>query len=65
MEAKRTIQLPQSLCEMVEKQVLGKFPDLESLIIFILERLTDDDGLQFDEQEEQIIQNRLRELGYL
>lgn len=66
MEPARTVQLPQVLCEAVERQFVGStFPDLESLLIFILQELARDEAQRLDEQEARIIEERLRRLGYL
>jgi len=66
IEAHRTIQLPDNLCKAAEAQFLGSdFSDLESLLVFILQELTEGDDQKLDNQDEQIIEERLRDLGYL
>jgi len=61
----RTLQLPEDLCASVERWMAGRFPDLESLVTFVLNEIMKDDGSKLDEQEEQLVQQRLRDLGYI
>ena len=65
-DERRIIQIPNSLCKAVEDQFVGRdFADLDSLITFILQELTQSSDQKLDEAEEQIIEERLRDLGYL
>jgi len=61
----RTIQLPGELCTAAEKRYGSSFGSLEELLIFILENLTNDDTRMADQIERQMIEERLRDLGYL
>jgi hypothetical protein len=61
----REIRLPENLCAAVEKQFAEKFASLEELLLFVLQDLTRDDALEADESEQRIIEERLRELGYI
>jgi len=48
-----------------EKQLTGRFENLEALLGFLLQELTKDDASKFDQAEEQIIEQRLKDLGYI
>lgn len=57
----RTVRLPADLCAQAEK----KFGSLEELLEFVLRDLLRDDAAQQDESEQRVIEQRLRDLGYL
>jgi hypothetical protein len=62
----RDLRLPAELCEAVEKQIKGtKFTTLEEFLTFVLRELTSQRGRQLEEQERKVIEERLRDLGYL
>jgi len=61
----RTIRLPVELCTAAETKFHGVFGNIEELLVFILKELTNDDALQADQAEQQIIEERLKDLGYL
>ena len=61
----REIHLPEALCAAAEKKFQGKFATLEELLTFVLQDLSREDALQADQAEQQIIEQRLRELGYI
>lgn len=61
----RTVQLPETLCAEAEKWMSGRFDSVEALIEFLLREVLKDDGSALDEREEEIVQQRLRDLGYL
>jgi hypothetical protein len=61
----REIRLPEELCEAAEKKFSQKFGTLEELLTFILRDLSRDEALQLDHAEQRIIEERLRELGYI
>ncbi len=61
----RTITLPEPLCAQAEKWMAGRFDSLESLITFLLQEIARHDSAKLDEAEEQIVEQRLRELGYI
>ena len=61
----RDVQLPEELCITVEKKFAGRFSTLEELLIFVLKDLSTDDASQADRAEQQVIEERLRELGYI
>jgi len=61
----RTVRLPEDLCAQTEKWLAGRFDDLESFLSFLLQELARDDGSKLDQAEEQLVEQRLRELGYI
>jgi len=61
----RTVNLPEDLCTAAEKSLTGRFDSLEALLSFLLQEITKDDASEFDQAEEQIIEERLRDLGYI
>lgn len=61
----RTVRLPEDLCAEAEKWAAGRFDNLEALLGFLLKEIVKDDGSKLDEAEEQMVQERLRDLGYI
>jgi hypothetical protein len=61
----REVRLPSDLCEAVEKKLGSTFGSLEDLLVFILQDLSASDASRFDEAEQRLIEERLRDLGYL
>jgi len=61
----RTVQLPEDLCAKAEKWLAGRFDNLESLTSFLLQEIVKDEGGKIDQLEEEVVQQRLRDLGYL
>ena len=61
----RKVSLPQDLCEEAEKQFEGRFNNVEALLTFALQELTKADASLLDQAEEQMIEQRLKDLGYL
>ena len=61
----RTVNLPEDLCMAAEKSLTGRFDSLEALLSFLLQEIAKDDVSKFDQAEEQIIEERLRDLGYI
>jgi len=65
MTETRDVQLPQDLCAAAEKKFQHQFVTLEELLTFVLRHLLRYEALQADLAEERIVEQRLRELGYL
>jgi hypothetical protein len=61
----RTLNLSEDLCAAAEKCLTGRFDSLEALFIFLLEEIAKDETARFDAADEKIIEQRLRDLGYL
>jgi hypothetical protein len=61
----RTVSLPAELCMQAEKKFGEKFGSLEQVLEYVLLDLVRDDAAQADEGEQRMIEQRLRDLGYL
>lgn len=65
MSEMRTIQLPADLCADAEKKFGQVFGSVEELLHFVLRDLLRDEAHAADEAEQRLVEERLRELGYL
>jgi hypothetical protein len=65
MGGKRTVTLPEDLCSAVEKKFAHRFGGLEEFLSTAMAELVRDDALKMDEKEQQIIEERLKGLGYI
>jgi hypothetical protein len=61
----KDVRLPAELCAAIEKRFAGKFGSLEELLTFILRDLSRDDAAQLNQNEQKLVEERLRDLGYL
>jgi hypothetical protein len=64
-ESMRDLRLPNELCRAAEEKFGQQFGSLEELIVFILRELLRDDASHMDQAETRIIEERLRDLGYI
>lgn len=65
MNDSRKILLPEELCSAAEQKFSEHFGTLEELLAATLNELLRDDALRMDEREQQIIEARLKALGYV
>jgi hypothetical protein len=65
MSDMREVRLPAELCLQAEKKFGAKFAGLEELLAFVLSELLREDSSQADEAEQKLVEERLRELGYI
>ncbi|HEY4905394.1 MAG TPA: hypothetical protein VIH89_18090 [Candidatus Sulfotelmatobacter sp.] len=65
MSEMREVRLPVDLCASAEKKFKGRFGTLEELLTFVLQELLREDSSQADQAEQKIVEERLRELGYI
>lgn len=65
MTPTREVRLPEDLCALAETRFAGRFSSVEELLSFILQDLLRDDAAQFDQAEQRIVEERLRDLGYI
>lgn len=65
MTATRNVVLPEDLCAAVEKIYQQRFGSLEELLIAVLRTLERDEAAKADQAEQRMVEERLRELGYL
>lgn len=61
----RQVSLPEDLCSAAEALYGKRFPSLEKLIVFLLEEVTRQDAVRLDQEEQRIIEERLKALGYI
>lgn len=61
----RTVSLPENLCAAAEEKFGKSFGGLQEFLIFLLRELMDDQAATMDEAEQRLVEQRLRELGYL
>ena len=65
MSELRVVRLPADLCGAAEKRFGHLFGNVEEILTFILRDLVRDDAIMADQAEERMIEERLKELGYL
>ena len=65
MATTRTITLPEELCSAVERKFGRRFGSLDEFVANALIHLLRDDALAMDAREQQIIEERLKALGYV
>jgi hypothetical protein len=61
----REIRLPVELCTAAEERFRHQFSNLEHLLEFVLGELLCEDGIKLGQAEQQAIEERLRDLGYI
>lgn len=61
----RVLELPADLCAQAERRYGQQFTDISDLLTFVLKELLCDRALQLDIAEENLVEERLRELGYI
>jgi hypothetical protein len=61
----RDLRLPADVCAAAEKRFGHVFGTLEELLVFVLRDLSRDEACSADQVEQRLIEDRLRELGYL
>jgi hypothetical protein len=61
----RDLQLPAELCKSAEERFGAHFDSLEQFLIFVLQELLRDNAAQMDQAEQRIIEERLKDLGYI
>lgn len=61
----RNVSLPENLCAAVEEKFGQNFGGLQEFLIFVLREMLNDQAGNMDEQEQRLVEQRLRELGYL
>jgi hypothetical protein len=65
MSGTREVKLSADLCQKVEQLYEKRFGTLEQFLTFVLQELSRDDAAQADQAEQQIIEERLKDLGYI
>jgi Arc/MetJ-type ribon-helix-helix transcriptional regulator len=65
MTATRNVALPEELCAAVEQKFGRRFGSVDEFVAAALSHLLRDDALMLDAKEQQIIEERLKGLGYI
>ncbi|HEV7219318.1 MAG: hypothetical protein ACHP8A_14730 [Terriglobales bacterium] len=61
----RNLSLPFDLCKAAEEKYGNRFATLEQFLTHVLEHLVRDDAAKMDLEEQRIIEERLKDLGYI
>jgi hypothetical protein len=61
----RAVRLPADLCARAEDRFRNRFVSLEQLLEFVLSDLLREEVNQADLHEQRVVEQRLRDLGYL
>jgi uncharacterized protein (DUF1697 family) len=64
-EDMRNLQLSRELCERVEQRFGQRFGKIEDFLVYVMERLVRYDAKAMDQEEQRIIEERLKDLGYI
>jgi hypothetical protein len=64
-DAARDVRLPSELCRAAEQKFGERFGSLEQFLTFVLQELVRDEATAMDEAEARIIEERLKDLGYI
>jgi hypothetical protein len=65
MSALREVKLPQDLCAAAEKKFAARFRNIEELVTFLLQELVRVDAQDLDRADQAVVEQRLRDLGYI
>jgi hypothetical protein len=65
MSELREIRLPFGVCAEAEKKFGKTFGGVEELVLFLLEELIKADTTDLDRSDQAMVEERLRELGYI
>jgi hypothetical protein len=61
----RELRLPADLCAAAEQKFSARFANLEALLVFLLREVLRDDAAALDQNEQRIVEERLKDLGYI
>jgi len=61
----REVRLDSELCRAAEERFHARFASVEELLTFVLQELLRDDAAKMDRDEQRMIQDRLKDLGYI
>ena len=65
MSESREICLPSDLCAAAENKFGSSFRKVDDLLIFILQELLREDTIDMDRADQAMVEERLRDLGYI
>lgn len=61
----RDLRLPAELCQKAEERFGARYGGLEPFLIFVLQELLRDEAAKMNQAEQETIERRLRDLGYM
>jgi hypothetical protein len=61
----RDVRLPADLCAAAEQRFAHQFGNVEELIVFLLRYVTGEEAERLDRAELHMVEERLRDLGYI
>ena len=64
-EDTRQVGLPSDLCRTAEQRYGAQFGSLEKFLELVLQTLVKDEAAEMDQSEQRIIEQRLKDLGYI
>jgi hypothetical protein len=64
-EGMRDLRLSSDLCLRAEQMYGKRFGSVEQFLTYVLEELLRDDSAKMDQEEQRIIEERLKDLGYI
>ena len=65
MSESREIKLPADLCVAVQQKFGNSFGSVEQLVVFVLQELVRADTIDLDKADQAVVEERLRDLGYI
>jgi len=61
----REIRLPADLCAAAEEKFGGSFHAVDELVAFLLQELIKKNTIDLDRADQALVEERLRDLGYI
>ena len=65
MNELRNVSLPEGLCAKTEQKFGSRFGTLEQFLSSVMAELVRDEAATMDQREHEIIEQRLKALGYI
>ena len=65
MSESREIRLPAELCAAIEKKFGSTFRSVDELVVLLLRELIRKDTVDLDRADQAVVEQRLRDLGYI
>jgi len=61
----REIRVPAELCDAAQQKFGASFAGIEQLVTFLLQELVHADTSDLDKADQAVVEERLRDLGYI
>ena len=65
MSTMRNISLPEELCQKAEQKFRHRYENVDDFLLAVMTELLRDDATAMDVNEQEIIEERLKGLGYI